>query len=94
MHFRCATPDDADLLAGMNHSLIQDKGHRKRMTPQQRAARMSDWLQSDYRAVVFEIDGQPRGYALIREEADPVYLGQFYVVPARRRQGIGRAVVE
>ncbi|MEX0978280.1 MAG: GNAT family N-acetyltransferase, partial [Pirellulales bacterium] len=39
-------------------------------------------------------DAGPVGYALFRSEPEYVYLRQFFVEPARRREGIGRAAIE
>lgn len=52
--------------------------------------RMRDWLVSEYRAVLFEKSGEIAGYALFRNETAFVYLRQFFVLPAYRRQRIGQ----
>jgi ribosomal protein S18 acetylase RimI-like enzyme len=93
MDFRCADPSDVPLLALMNQQLIRDEGHRNRMTVGELEKRMQDWLQGEYRAVVFERNGLAVGYALFRSELDFVYLRQFFVDPDVRRQGIGRAAI-
>jgi ribosomal protein S18 acetylase RimI-like enzyme len=78
----------------MNQELIRDEGHRNRMTLDELEQRMNGWLASDYRAVIFERDGEATGYVLFRNETDYIYLRQFYVRPEFRRQGIGRAAME
>jgi ribosomal protein S18 acetylase RimI-like enzyme len=55
---------------------------------------MANWLAGEYEAVLFERDGLVLGYALYRREPDYVYLRQFFVQPAYRRQGIGRAALD
>lgn len=94
MRYRQATTADSRLLAEMNGRLIRDSAHRNRMPPAELHARMQRWLAGEYRAVIFEDDAGPAGYALFRYEPDWVYLRQFFVEPARRRQGIGRAAIE
>lgn len=94
MQYRTATSDDALLLAQMNRRLIRDEGHRNSMSEAELVERMHAWLAGEYEAVVFEDDAGPAGYALFRNESDYVYVRQFFVEPARRRQGIGKAAIE
>ncbi|MGE5194457.1 MAG: N-acetyltransferase family protein [Deltaproteobacteria bacterium] len=93
MNYRFAAASDAAILAGMNHQLIRDEGHRNPMTVAELEDRMRGWLEGEYRAVIFEQDVQPTGYALFRNEAEFVYLRQFFVCRAFRRQGVGRAAM-
>jgi GNAT superfamily N-acetyltransferase len=89
MEYRFATEADLDLLAEWNHQLIQDEGHRNRMTVPELRQRMTGWLAADYRAVVFLSDGAPMAYALYRESPEEVYLRQLFVRRDKRRQGAG-----
>jgi GNAT superfamily N-acetyltransferase len=91
VHYRMARPTDVAALAQMNYQLIRDEGHRNGMSPVELETRMRGWLDGEYEAVVFENDVEPVGYALYRREPDHVYLRQFFVLSAYRRQGIGRA---
>ncbi len=91
MEYRRATIADAPALAVMNAQLIRDEGHRNRMSPAELEARMAGWLGGDYEAVVFEEAGRSAGYALFRRDPEYVYLRQFFVQPACRRRGVGRA---
>src|SRR5262245_14742006 len=93
MRYRQATIADAAALAGMNHRLIRDEGHRNPMTAPELQARMEGWLAGEYEAMLFEEDGEPVGYALYRRETEFVYLRQFFVEPTRRRRGTGRAAL-
>jgi GNAT superfamily N-acetyltransferase len=43
---------------------------------------------------VFEESGRLIGYALFRHDAEHLYLRQFFVVPERRRHGVGRAAID
>jgi len=94
MTFRPATLDDCPLLAGLNHALIRDEGHRNQMTVPELEQRMRGWLAGEYRAVIFEDAGEVVAYGLFREEPDLIYLRQFFVVLHRRRQGLGRRAME
>jgi len=87
---RGAAAADCGLLAELNHQLIQDEGHCNPMNVAQLEQRMRDFLESDYRAVVFEQRGEIVAYALYREQPQEIYLRQLFVVRGRRRQGIGR----
>ncbi|HKD37179.1 MAG TPA: GNAT family N-acetyltransferase [Pirellulales bacterium] len=93
MRYRRASIDDAMLLAEMNFRLIRDEGHRNPMTVGQLTQRMSGWLRDEYQAVLFEDEQGVAGYALYKPEPDWTNLRQFFVEPARRRQGVGRAAI-
>lgn len=64
------------------------------MTVPELRERMRRWLAGDYEAVVVRTGAEPLAYALFRETDDEVYLRQFFVRRDRRREGIGRAVVD
>jgi GNAT superfamily N-acetyltransferase len=93
IEFQFATLRDSGLLAELNHQLIQDEGHRNRMTVAELESRMNGWLAGEYRAVLAEIDCEVAAYALFRDQPDEIYLRQLFVVRPRRRQGIGRLVM-
>jgi GNAT superfamily N-acetyltransferase len=86
---RVATFGDIPTLARMNQQLIEDEGHRNRMSLHQLEARMLSLLDRDYTATLFELDSQIVAYGLWREQPDWVYLRQFFVARDRRRRGIG-----
>jgi GNAT superfamily N-acetyltransferase len=94
MTFRSATLDDCPLLAGLNHQLIRDEGHRNQMTVPELEQRMRGWLAGEYRAVIFEDGGDMVAYGLYQEQTELIYLRQLFVVRHRRRQGLGRCAVE
>ncbi len=94
MTFRPATVDDCVLLAELNHQLIQDEGHRNRMTVPELEQRMRSWVSGEYRAVIYEEGGEVVAYALYREQPEEIYLRQLFVVRNRRREGLGRRAVE
>ncbi len=92
MHYRKAHLADAELLADMNHQLIEDEGHRNLMTVPELERRMVDFLEGEYDAVIFRLDDgeTPVAYALYRHDPESIYLRQFFVHRQYRRQGIGR----
>jgi predicted acetyltransferase len=90
MTWRLATKRDCRLLAELNHQLIVDEGHHNQMTVSELEARMKEWLDEAYQAVLFELEGEVAAYALYRTQAGETYLRHFFVVRHRRRQGIGR----
>lgn len=94
MTFRPATHEDCQLLARLNHQLLQDEGHRNRMTIPELEVRMRDWLSGEYRVVIYEDGREVVAYALFREQPEEVHLRHLFVVRHRRRQGLGRRAVE
>ena len=64
------------------------------MTVPQLENRMSGWLESEYKAVIFEEHGEVVAYGLYREQTAEIYLRQLFVVRNRRRQGAGRKAFE
>ena len=94
MEYRFATEHDLDLLAGWNHQLIQDEGHRNKMTVPQLRERMKGFLAEDYKAVLFFDEDEPVAYGLYRENPEEVYLRQFFVIRDRRRNGFGRGAID
>jgi predicted acetyltransferase len=94
--FRRATSNDCAHLAGLNHLLLQDEGHRNsKMTIPELEQRMRGWLQSgEYAGVLFEDAGEVVAYALYREQPQEIYLRQLFVARHHRRKGIGRKAIE
>jgi predicted acetyltransferase len=90
LEFRFADVEDCQLLGELNAQLIHDEGHHNQMTEPQLADRMRGFLSSDYRAVIFETEGEIAGYALFRPEPAFIYLRHFLVCRHLRRRGIGR----
>jgi GNAT superfamily N-acetyltransferase len=92
--YRWATPDDAPLLGLWNGRLAEDERNRTRRPLDWMVERMRDWLATgEYTAVLFERDGAPLAYALLRQDPDELYLRHFYVDRPFRRQGTGRACI-
>lgn len=93
LSWREASHTDLELLAEWNHQLIRDEGHRNRMTIDQLAARLSQWLHTGYRAVIFSHE-EPVAYALFKQDESSLYLRQFFVRRDRRRLRIGHRAME
>jgi GNAT superfamily N-acetyltransferase len=93
LEYHFATDRDLDLLAEWNHQLIHDEGHRNPMKVPELRQRMRGWLLGAYRAVLFGPQEDPVAYALYLEQADEIYLRQFFVRRDRRRAGLGRAAM-
>lgn len=95
MRWRTATPDDALLLAQLNHQLIAHEGHSNPMDVPALRERMLRFLSTEYRAVLFLEDDATVAYALFREdETGSIHLRHFFVLAERRRQGIGRKAIQ
>ena len=90
---RAATFEDVPTLARMNQQLIEDEGHRTRMSVDQLEARLRTWLDGDYTATLFEWECRLVAYGLWRDEADWVYLRQFFVARNFRRRGFGAEAI-
>jgi len=85
------TPSDAQLLAAMNKQLIEDEKSDNPMDGRQLEQRMRTFLETEYRAYFYRVQGEIAGYALVRMSASPLYLRQFFICRAYRRKGHGRA---
>lgn len=94
LHFRAASSADLSLLGRMNARLIQDEGHSNPMDLAGLEERMRRWIETEYRAVVFEQRGEAVGYALytMGEQYGQrfIFLRQFYVEREFRRRSVGR----
>jgi ribosomal protein S18 acetylase RimI-like enzyme len=93
VRLRAATAADLPRLAAWNHELIEDQGADTKLGLAGLEVRMRRWLAGDYRAVMFEAETGPAGYALYRVDQDGVQLRQRYVARPLRRRGIGREAV-
>ena len=95
METKKATLADLSLLAKWNKEMIADQGHRNPMNVDELEDRMKNWLENEsYIAHIFYDRSSPVAYSLYREEANEVFLRQFYVCRDFRRQGIGTRAME
>ena len=102
---RAATVDDCALLADLNRQFLLAEGHRRVFLPNlgpspdaipiaKLEERMRSWLSHSYNAVLFSERNRVIAYGLYSVDEYEVYLQQFFVVPDRRREGIGRSCFE
>jgi GNAT superfamily N-acetyltransferase len=98
---RAATAADSQLLAEMNSQLTRDEGSRNPMDVPQLATRMEKWLSTEWQAVLFEHEHSTIGYSVFQIAADyydpsipEVHLRHFFIVPERRRRGLGRKALQ
>lgn len=90
--YRQAEVEDLEVLTGFNAGLQRDQASPQPLAEVALRQRLADWLSNGtYQGIVAERDGQPLGYALYCLEDDRIFLRHLYVVPAARRQGLGRA---
>ena len=90
--YRQAGLADLEVLTDFNAGLQCDQGSPQPLAEAALRQRLADWLSNgDYQAILAERDGRPVGYALYRLEDEHIFLRHLYVVPAARRQGLGRA---
>jgi GNAT superfamily N-acetyltransferase len=92
IHFVQAAPDDSAYLAAMNKRLIEDEGHRNKMTEVQLESRMKLWLSNEYEAIVAMSGEKPVGYALYCKDGAGYYLRQLFIDRDCRRLGFGKAL--
>ncbi len=94
MQIRRADASDSQLLAQLNHQLIRDEGHRNPMSAAELETRMIRWLDGQYEAHIFSVEGQSVGYVLACNKAEHVYVRQFFILPEFRRRGLGRSAFQ
>lgn len=94
MQYISATIDDAMVLAQLNQQLIRDEKHRNPMDITQLQNRMTHWLETEYQAVIFQLDQQVVGYVLFRTDDKQTYIRQFFIDTRYRRQNLGRQAIK
>ena len=82
--------DDLTLLAEYNKRLIEDEKSDNAMDIGELADRMRHFLETDYEAYFFKVDGEVIGYALVNVSVSPVYLRQFLIDRKVRRNRYGQ----
>lgn len=98
---RRATRDDAPAVGQLLHDFNREY-HEPTPTPGEMAERMAELLDGGDETIVLMTDGAqgPDGLAVLRfrpsiwSRALECYLAELYVIPERRRQGQGQALME
>ncbi|MCL6591342.1 MAG: GNAT family N-acetyltransferase [Firmicutes bacterium] len=90
IRIRVGSDEDLDLLAVLNKQLIEDEKHDNKMNVEQLRERMKGFINSNYKAYLFEKDSKTIGYALVDHTRKPLYLRQFFICRDVRRQGYGK----
>ena len=103
MHIKTATIDDSAILTDLIRNSYRDVAQRFDLTsencPKHPSNCTDDWIRNDFtRGVSYYIiahNGRPTGCAALEiPEPDLGYLERLAVLPADRRQGIGRRLVD
>jgi len=82
--------EDLDLLAVLNKQLIADENYDNKMTLEQLKVRMAGFINTDYKAYLFNENNELKGYALVNHGREPLYLRQFFICRDSRRKGYGK----
>lgn len=85
-----AGPEDVPAMAAMTEALIAEEGGGPR-APGAAAAELTEHMAAGFRAVLFRLAGALAGYAMFLATPKSTFLNHFFVVPAHRRGGLGRA---
>jgi RimJ/RimL family protein N-acetyltransferase len=86
--------NDVSLLAGMNGQLIEDERANNSMNTGQLKERMTEFLNSGYKAYFFLQENFVVGYGLCDMNKSPIYLRQFFIKREERRKHYGKEAFE
>src|SRR5581483_3748253 len=90
VRLRAAQADDRERLAQLLAAYLFEFDGRTDPYPQLDAY----WREPERLPFLIEIDDEVAGLCLIRRRAGGWSIAEFWVMPDRRRDGVGRAVVE
>lgn len=93
MIIRKCTTNDTDRLAVLNKQLIEDEKSDNKMSMPELRDRMRLFLETDYDAYFFMEGSDVVGYALVRKNAEPIYLRQFLIEREFRRRHFGKTAL-
>ena len=89
MIVRKCSGNDLPRLTQFNKHLIEDEQSDNAMSEQELYHRMEGFLETEYDAYFFEVEGDVVGYALVKNSCEPLYLRQFYIDRPYRRKHYG-----
>ena len=95
---RLADSGDRDLLDRMMQSYLRGFSAVDGRVPDADGRYPYPWLDAywgdeDRRPYLIDVDAVPAGFALVRLTR-PIEMAEFFIDPARRREGVGRCAVE
>lgn len=88
------TEADVDLLTKFNKCLIEDEKSDNKMNVDELYQRMKTFITSEYDAYFFKEGEDVIGYALVKNNCEPLYLRQFYIDRMYRRKQYGQQAFE
>ena len=89
MQIKECTAEDVPLLARLNKHFFEEENAETDLSLPHLEERMSGYINSDFKAFLFQNDEKIVGYALCDLAKRPVYLRQFFVSREERRKGYG-----
>ncbi len=89
MTIQKCTIADCKYLAELNKELINAESSDNPMTIRELGERMKDFLQTSYEAFFFIEQDVVVGYALVKMDCEPLYLGQIMIKQEFRRKHYG-----
>lgn len=91
--YKCSLAD-CRYLAQLNKELIVAEGSDNPMELNELEERMSNFLQTVYEAYFFLVGEDVVGYALIKNNCEPLYIRQFLIREKYRRKHYGKWAFE
>lgn len=91
--YKCSL-DDCRYLAQLNKELIDAEGSDNPMGLDELEARMRNFLQTVYEAYFFMAGEDVVGYALVKNDCQPLYIRQFMIRKEYRRKHYGKQAFE
>lgn len=88
------TEADVALLTKFNKCLIEDEKSDNKMSVDELYQRMQTFITTEYNAYFFKEGEDVIGYALVKNNCEPLYLRQFYIDRMYRGKHYGQQAFE
>jgi RimJ/RimL family protein N-acetyltransferase len=86
-----STETDKDILLKMNKQLMEDEQFDRILSDEILSNKWDEFLTDDkFTVVLFLIDDDITGYAIVQTDLKPLYLRHFFIKREFRRKGYGR----